>query len=98
MIGSFLSINRIFEHKPLIIPTIYKAVLFTLWVMIFDIAWGLYDYNASPMYVAFPRCHLLSVSDIVFFEGYDPYGGSLYNPTPSLINPGGVFLQRQGGR
>ena len=38
MIGSFLKISRNFEHKPLIIPTIYKAVLFTLWVMIFDIA------------------------------------------------------------
>jgi hypothetical protein len=38
MIGAFLRISKKFENKPLIIPTIYKAVLFTLWVMIFDIA------------------------------------------------------------
>ena len=37
MIGAFLRISRKFENKPLIIPTIYKAILFTLWVMVFDI-------------------------------------------------------------
>jgi hypothetical protein len=37
MIGAFLSISRKFEHKPLIFPVIYKALLFTLWVMLFDI-------------------------------------------------------------
>ena len=34
-----------------------------------DLAWGLDDYDASPMYVKFPTCHLLPVSDFVFFEG-----------------------------
>ena len=34
---AFLRISRKYEHKPLIIPTIYKAVLFTIWVMVFDI-------------------------------------------------------------
>jgi hypothetical protein len=38
MIGAFLKISRKFEHKPLIIPVFYKAVLFTIWVMMFDIA------------------------------------------------------------
>jgi hypothetical protein len=38
MIGAFLRISRKFEHKPLVIPTFYKAVLFTIWVMLFDIA------------------------------------------------------------
>jgi len=38
MIGAFLRISRKFEHKPLIFPVLYKAVLFTLWVMLFDIA------------------------------------------------------------
>jgi hypothetical protein len=38
MIGAFLRISRRYEHKPLIFPVLYKAVLFTLWVMIFDIA------------------------------------------------------------
>lgn len=37
MIGAFLRISRKFEHKPLIFPVIYKAILFTLWVMLFDI-------------------------------------------------------------
>jgi hypothetical protein len=37
MIGAFLRISRKYERKPLIIPSIYKAVLFTLWVMLFDI-------------------------------------------------------------
>ena len=37
MIGAFLRVSRKFEHKPLFIPVLYKAVLFTLWVMIFDI-------------------------------------------------------------
>jgi hypothetical protein len=36
MIGAFLRISRKFEHKPLIFPVLYKAVLFTLWVMLFD--------------------------------------------------------------
>ena len=38
MIGAFLTISRKYEHKPLIFPVIYKAVLFTIWVMMFDIA------------------------------------------------------------
>ena len=37
MIGAFLRISRKFEHKPLIYPVLYKAVLFTIWVMLFDI-------------------------------------------------------------
>jgi hypothetical protein len=36
MIGAFLRISRKFEDQPLLIPSIYKAVLFTIWVMIFD--------------------------------------------------------------
>jgi hypothetical protein len=37
MIGAFIRISRSYENRPLIIPTIYKAILFTLWVMVFDI-------------------------------------------------------------
>jgi hypothetical protein len=36
MIGAFLSISRKFEHKPLFIPILYKAFLFTIMVMLFD--------------------------------------------------------------
>lgn len=38
MIGAFLRIGSGFENKPLFIPVLYKAFLFTLWVAIFDIA------------------------------------------------------------
>jgi len=37
MIAAFLSISRKFENKPLTIPVLYKALLFTLIVMVFDI-------------------------------------------------------------
>lgn len=37
MIGAFLRISRNYEAKPLIIPTLYKTVLFSLWVVAFDI-------------------------------------------------------------
>jgi len=37
MIGAFIRISRKFEDRPLIIPTIYKAIIFTFWVMLFDI-------------------------------------------------------------
>jgi len=37
MIGAFLRIDRGFDNKPLIIPVLYKAVLFTVWVAIFDL-------------------------------------------------------------
>ena len=37
MIGGFIRFSRKYEHLPLIIPTLYKAILFTLWVMLFDI-------------------------------------------------------------
>lgn len=37
MIGAFLKISRKYENRPLIVPTIYKSLLFTIWVMIFDV-------------------------------------------------------------
>jgi hypothetical protein len=37
MIGAFLKISRRFEHKPLFIPILYKAFIFTLMVMLFDV-------------------------------------------------------------
>jgi hypothetical protein len=37
MIGAFLAISRKFEHRPLFIPILYKAFLFTLMVMFFDV-------------------------------------------------------------
>ena len=37
MIGAFLSISHKFENKPLIIPIMFKAILFTLLVVLFDV-------------------------------------------------------------
>lgn len=37
MIGGFIRISRTYENKPLIIPTIFKAIWFTLLIMAFDI-------------------------------------------------------------
>lgn len=38
MIGDILKISHKFENKPLIIPIMYKAILFTLWVALFDVS------------------------------------------------------------
>ena len=37
MIGAFLGISHKFENYPLVFPILYKAFLFTLMVMIFDV-------------------------------------------------------------
>jgi hypothetical protein len=37
MIGAFMGISHKFEHYPLVIPILYKAFLFTIMVMLFDI-------------------------------------------------------------
>jgi hypothetical protein len=36
MIGTFLKISKKFENRPLIVPTIYKSIFFTLLVAIFE--------------------------------------------------------------
>jgi uncharacterized membrane protein len=38
MIGAYMSISRKFENKPLIYAVLFKAVLFTVLVMLFDVA------------------------------------------------------------
>ena len=38
MIGAFLKIGHAFDSKPLVIPVLYKSLLFTIWVAVFDIA------------------------------------------------------------
>ena len=37
MIGAFMRVSRKFEHSPLIVPVLYKAALFTVLVMLFDL-------------------------------------------------------------
>ncbi len=41
MIGAFLRISRKYENKPLIIPVLYKVLIFLLWVILFDATEGL---------------------------------------------------------
>jgi len=36
-VGGVLRLGRGFEDKPLIVPTLYKASLFTVWVALFDV-------------------------------------------------------------
>ena len=38
MIGAVFRLGRGFEHKPLIYPTLYKTVVFTLFVAVFTLA------------------------------------------------------------
>ena len=35
MVGDLLRFNRILENKPLIFPTLFKSVIFTVWVVLF---------------------------------------------------------------
>ncbi len=37
MLGDVLRLGRRLEDKPLIFPTLYKTVVFTLWVMLFSV-------------------------------------------------------------
>jgi len=37
MVAAFLNISKKLENKPLIVPVLYKSLLFTLCVMVFDI-------------------------------------------------------------
>lgn len=37
MIGSVFRLGRWLEHKPLIVPTIYKAMIFTIFILIFRV-------------------------------------------------------------
>jgi cell division protein FtsW (lipid II flippase) len=40
MIGSFLTISRKYENKPLIIPVLYKVLIFLVWCVLFDVVEG----------------------------------------------------------
>jgi hypothetical protein len=40
MIGAFLRISRKFENKPLLIPVMYKVLLFVVWCVLFDAVEG----------------------------------------------------------
>lgn len=37
MIGTFLRISRKYENKPLLVPALFKTILFVGWVIVFDV-------------------------------------------------------------
>ena len=37
MVGELLGLGRVFEHKPLILSTLYKTFVFTLWIALFSL-------------------------------------------------------------
>ncbi len=75
MIGAFLGISRKFEHKPLLIPVLYKSILFTLMVMLFDVfeefIRGLIQYQAVLKAIDEVQSHVsvvwLGASMLMFF-------------------------------
>ena len=71
MLGAFLGISRKFEHKPLFIPILYKAILFTIMVMLFDII--------EEFIIAFIQTKdlVLSITELEHHLNYIWLGGSL---------------------
>ena len=81
MIGSMLHLGRGFEQKPLIYPTLYKTVVFTLFVAAFTLVehalaglltgkgltGGLKEYFEKGPYEFFAGCVLLFITFIPFF-------------------------------
>lgn len=75
MIGAFLGISRKFEQKPLLIPVLYKSILFTLMVMLFDVfeefIRGLIKYQEVLKAIEEVQSHVsvvwLGASMLVFF-------------------------------
>ena len=81
MIGAVLRLGRGLEHKPLIYPTLYKTVVFTVFVAVFTLmehtikglltgkgfTGGLVDYFAKGPHEFFAWCLMIFVAFIPFF-------------------------------
>jgi len=81
MIGAVLRLGRGLEHKPLIYPTLYKTVVFTLFVAVFTLmehaikglltgkgfTGGLAEYFANGPHEFFAGCLIIFVAFIPFF-------------------------------
>ncbi|MFZ0130993.1 MAG: hypothetical protein WAK95_00510 [Desulfobacterales bacterium] len=81
MIGAVLRLGRGLEHKPLIYPTLYKTVVFTLFVAVFTLmehaikglltgkgfTGGLVDYFGKGPHEFFAGCLIIFVAFIPFF-------------------------------
>src|SRR5208337_4741223 len=81
MVGRALHLARRFEDHPLILPTLYKAVVFTVFVGIFDVAestlggllhgkgivGGFDEFMSAGWYELLARCMVTFVAFIPFF-------------------------------
>jgi hypothetical protein len=81
LIGDVLRLGRRFEDKPLIVPTLYKTVVFTLWVGVFSVlehtiegllrghgwAAGVGELISKGKYTLLGRCLITFFTFIPFF-------------------------------
>ena len=81
LLGDVLRLGRGFEDKPLIVPTIYKTVVFTLWVAVFSVlentiegllrghgwAAGVGEIISKGRYALLSKCLVTFVTFIPFF-------------------------------
>ena len=81
LIGDAMRIGRRLEHKPLIVPTLWKAVVFSLWVAVFSVlehtiegllrhqglAGGFEELISTGKYELLGRCLVMFSAFIPFF-------------------------------
>jgi hypothetical protein len=81
MIADLLGLGRRFENKPLIVPTMYRTVVFTVFVAAFAIlehtiggllkgkglAGGFYEFKSEGWYELLARCLVIFFAFIPFF-------------------------------
>jgi hypothetical protein len=81
MIGAVLSLGRGLEHKPLIYPTLYKTVVFTLFCVVFTVLEhaikGLWTGTGFMGGIAefFGKGHELLANSLVVFVAFFPFFG-----------------------
>ena len=81
LIGDMVRLGRRFDEKPLMVPTLYKAVVFSLWVGVFSVlehtiggllrghglAGGVAELRSTGKYELLARCLITFVAFIPFF-------------------------------
>jgi hypothetical protein len=81
LIGDMMRLGRRFDDKPLMVPTLYKAVVFSLWVGVFSVlehtiggllrgpglAGGIAELRSTGKYELLARCLITFVAFIPFF-------------------------------
>jgi hypothetical protein len=79
MIGGFLGLGRGLERKPLIYPTLYKTVVFTLFVIAFTVVehavkglWSEKGLTGAVVEMYAERFHELLAGSLVIFVAFTP--------------------------